>query len=93
MDQVTDLDVDATALGERQFRFIKVDAQRLLQASRDESAPVDPRRFKAALERNHIDLVVERIESEQTLLELLDYPIDFGQGYLFGEPRQAKTAA
>jgi len=93
MDQVTDLDVDATALGERQFRFIKVDAQRLLQASRDEAAPVDPRRFKAALERNHIDLVVERIESEQTLLELLEYPIDFGQGYLFGEPRQAKTAA
>jgi cyclic-di-GMP phosphodiesterase TipF (flagellum assembly factor) len=93
MDQVTDLDIDAVALGERQFRFIKVDAQRLLQASRDASSPVDPRRFKAALERNHIDLVVERIESEQTLLELLDYPIDFGQGYLFGEPRQAKTAA
>ena len=93
MDQVTDLDIDADALGERQFRFIKIDARRLLQAARDTTAPLDLRRFKAALERNHIDLVVERIEDEQALLELLDYPIDFGQGYLFGEPRPAKIAA
>ena len=93
MDQVTDLNIDADALGERQFRFIKIDARRLLDAARDATAPLDLRRFKAALERNNIDLVVERIEDEQALLELLDYPIDFGQGYLFGEPRPAKTAA
>jgi cyclic-di-GMP phosphodiesterase TipF (flagellum assembly factor) len=93
MDQVTDLDLDIDALAERQFRFIKVDARRLLQAARDEAAPLDLRRFKASLDRNQIDLVVERIEDEQALLELLDYPIDFGQGYLFGEPRLAKTAA
>jgi EAL domain-containing protein (putative c-di-GMP-specific phosphodiesterase class I) len=24
------------------------------------------------------------------VLELLDLPVDFGQGFLFGEPRQAK---
>ena len=93
MDQVTDLDLDIDALAERQFRFIKVDARRLLQAARDEAAPLDLRRFKASLDRHQIDLVVERIEDEQALLELLDYPIDFGQGYLFGEPRLAKTAA
>ena len=34
---------------------------------------------------------VKRIEDEQTMVELLDYPLDFGQGYLFGEPRLAKT--
>ena len=37
-----------------------------------------------------IDLVVERIETEPMLVELLDLQIDFGQGYLFGEPRIAK---
>ena len=47
-------------------------------------------RFKAALDRNAIDLIVERIESEETLVELLDYNIDLGQGYLFGEPRPAR---
>lgn len=93
MDQVTDLSLDTDALAERQFRFIKVDAQRLLQAVHDPASPLDLRRFKASLDRNGIDLVVERIENEDTLRELLDYPIDFGQGYLFGEPRMAKTAA
>jgi cyclic-di-GMP phosphodiesterase TipF (flagellum assembly factor) len=93
MDQVTDLSLDTDALAERQFRFIKVDAQRLLQAVHDPASPLDLRRFKASLDRNGIDLVVERIENEDTLRELLDYPIDFGQGYLFGEPRIAKTAA
>ncbi len=34
-----------------------------------------------------VDLIVEKIETERMLMELLDYHIDFGQGYLFGEPR------
>jgi cyclic-di-GMP phosphodiesterase TipF (flagellum assembly factor) len=34
--------------------------------------------------------VVEKIESEAMLVELLDLGIDYGQGYLFGEPRLSK---
>ena len=75
------------------FRFIKMDAQRLLHAAREGEPRLDLHRFKAALDRNQIDLIVERVESEQLLVELLDYPIDFGQGFLFGEPRLAKAAA
>ena len=91
MDQVTDLNLDIDTLSERQFRFIKVDAQRLLHAAREGDPRLDMRAFKAALDRNRIDLIVERIEDEQTMVELLDYPLDFGQGYLFGEPRLART--
>ena len=32
-------------------------------------------------------------EDESSLVELLDYRIDFGQGYLFGAPRPARMAA
>ncbi|MSO89425.1 MAG: EAL domain-containing protein [Rhodospirillaceae bacterium] len=46
--------------------------------------------LKAALDRHGIDLIVEKVESEKTLVELLDFQIDFGQGYLFGEPRVSK---
>jgi cyclic-di-GMP phosphodiesterase TipF (flagellum assembly factor) len=92
MDNVADLDLDVDTLAERQFRFIKVDAQLLLHATRDAQPRLDLRRLKAALDRNRIDLIVERIEDEATLRELLDYPLDFGQGYLFGEPRLAKLA-
>ena len=42
------------------------------------------------LARAGIALVVEKIESEEMLLDLLDYNIDFGQGYLFGEPKKPR---
>jgi len=33
-----------------------------------------------------MDLIVEHVENDDMLLRLLDHPVDFGQGYLFGGP-------
>jgi cyclic-di-GMP phosphodiesterase TipF (flagellum assembly factor) len=90
MDQVTHLNLDLDALGARHFRFIKLDAGKLLEHTRSETERLDMRAFKRALDRNGIDLIVEKIETEPMVLELLDLPIDYGQGFLFGEPRQAR---
>ena len=90
MDQVTHLNLDLDALGARHFRFIKLDGMKLLEHTRSETERLDMRAFKRALDRNGIDLIVEKIETEPMVLELLDLPIDYGQGFLFGEPRQAK---
>ena len=90
MDQVTHLNLDLDALGARHFRFIKLDANKLLEHTRSETERLDMRAFKRTLDRNGIDLIVEKIETEPMLLELLDLPIDYGQGFLLGEPRQAK---
>ena len=46
--------------------------------------------LKGAMDRQAMDLIVEKIETEEMLLELLDLKIDFGQGYLFGEPKPIK---
>jgi cyclic-di-GMP phosphodiesterase TipF (flagellum assembly factor) len=92
MDQVSHLNVDLDALGMRHFRFLKLDAQKLLDHTRSDTQRLDMRAFKRALDRNGIDLIVERIETEPTVLELLDLPIDYGQGFLFGEPRPAKES-
>ena len=92
MDQVTTLDFDVAELRRLHIRFLKVEAQRLLDQTRAATNRLDMRAFKHALDEQAIDLIVEKIESEQVLLELLDMPIDFGQGYLFGEPRAAKEA-
>jgi cyclic-di-GMP phosphodiesterase TipF (flagellum assembly factor) len=46
-----------------------------------------------ALRRHRIDLIATKVEDETRLLEILDYDIDFGQGFLFGEPRLARPAA
>ena len=46
--------------------------------------------LKGAMDRQAMDLIVEKIETEEMLVELLDLKIDFGQGYLFGEPKAVK---
>ena len=44
------------------------------------------RRLKKHLDAFGIDMIVEKIEGEDMLRELLDFNIDYGQGYLFGKP-------
>jgi cyclic-di-GMP phosphodiesterase TipF (flagellum assembly factor) len=90
LDKITDLDIDIQALSSRHFRFVKIEAARLAQAAASGAMGDDPRGFKRLLDSYAIDLIVDRIESEPMLLELLELSIDFGQGYLFGEPRIAK---
>ncbi|MGQ0664452.1 MAG: EAL domain-containing protein [Pseudomonadota bacterium] len=92
MDQVTDFALAIDALAGRHFRFIKIEAARLLAETRAEQRRLDMRAFKDTLDRHGMDLVVEKIESEQILVELLDLPIDFGQGYLFGLPRPSRES-
>ena len=50
------------------------------------------RALKRDLDRNGIDMIVSKIEKDGELIELLDHNIDFGQGYLFGEPRLSKDS-
>jgi cyclic-di-GMP phosphodiesterase TipF (flagellum assembly factor) len=90
LDKITHLDIDIQALSSRHFRFVKIEATRLAQAAASGAIGDDPRSFKRLLDSYAIDLIVDRIESEPMLLELLELSIDFGQGYLFGEPRIAK---
>lgn len=80
LDRLDELDLDQIA--ERRVRFLKIDAHVLLAGGHD---PVDVRAVKQELDRVAIDLIVDGIETEATLVEILDMPIDFGQGALFDE--------
>ena len=92
MDQIVDLDFDAEALAELGFNFVKVEVRTLLPKESIGEDALSERiiGLKRRLDSTGIDLIVEKIETEQMLLELLDYNIDFGQGYLFGEPRKSQ---
>ena len=87
MDHVTDLRMDFAALAERHFDYIKIPAKILLSGAGD----IHPADLKRAMERHGIDLIVEKVEDERTVVQLLDFDVDYGQGYLFGEPRPART--
>lgn len=89
LDGVTDLDIDVAAVAAHGFKFIKLGAEALLPKIGEEPV-VDLAGLRDDLARAGIALVVEKIESEEMLLDLLDYNIDFGQGYLFGEPKKPR---
>jgi cyclic-di-GMP phosphodiesterase TipF (flagellum assembly factor) len=93
MDNLTDLRVDPRELNERGFRFIKVSAMLLLNRVGAASTDIHPADFSDLLGRFGIDLIAERIESESTVVDLLDYDVRFGQGFLFSPPRPVRADA
>lgn len=82
MDHIIDLNMDLGDLSSRYFRYIKVSADMIL----DQEIDIHPDDLKEAFSRYDLDLIVEKIENDQTIVEILDFGMDFGQGYLFGEP-------
>jgi cyclic-di-GMP phosphodiesterase TipF (flagellum assembly factor) len=46
----------------------------------------------AVCARYGVDLIAERVEGEDVVLELLDLNIPYAQGHLFGAPRAIKDS-
>jgi cyclic-di-GMP phosphodiesterase TipF (flagellum assembly factor) len=75
------------------FRHLKVRADTLMQGMGTANAAVAAEDFKKLLERHGLNLIAEHVEEEKTVVQLLDYAVDFAQGYLFGEPRAVRDDA
>lgn len=87
IDNVTDLRIDGRDLADRGVRFIKVPASLLLDQKQLSSTDIHAADLSNLLGRFGIDLVAERIEAERSVVDLLDYDVRFGQGFLFSLPR------
>jgi cyclic-di-GMP phosphodiesterase TipF (flagellum assembly factor) len=87
LDKVTSLDLDFARLRERRLRYIKIPAATLLGDISKAGAPVAAPDLKELLARNGLNLIAEKIEHEREVVNLLDFNVDFAQGFLFGEPR------
>jgi cyclic-di-GMP phosphodiesterase TipF (flagellum assembly factor) len=90
MDHVMDLRIEPRELADRGFRFIKVPSALLLSRAAA-SGDIHPADFSDLLGRFGIDLIAERIEGEATVVDLLDYDVRFGQGFLFSPPRPVRA--
>jgi cyclic-di-GMP phosphodiesterase TipF (flagellum assembly factor) len=93
MDNLTDLRVEPRELNERGFRFVKAPAALLLNRIGAASTDIHPADFSDLLGRFGIDLIAERIEAEGSVVDLLDYDVRFGQGFLFSPPRPVRAEA
>jgi len=86
VDHVTDLRFEPRELADRGVRFIKVPATLLLDPKQSAS-DIHPSDLSDLLGRFGIDLIAEKIEGERAVVDLLDYDVRFGQGFLFALPR------
>jgi len=92
MDNVTDMRIEPRELASRGFRFVKLRAGLILNRG-GVNADIHPGDLPDLLGRYGIDLIAEKIESEGMVVDLLDYDVKFGQGFLFSPPRPVRAEA
>lgn len=92
MDHVADLRIGPRDLSDLGVRFVKVPASVLLSKS-GAAADIHAADLSDLLGRHGISLIAERIETEAVVVDLLDYDVRFGQGFLFSPPRPVRAEA
>jgi cyclic-di-GMP phosphodiesterase TipF (flagellum assembly factor) len=92
LDNLVDLRIEPRALATRGFRFVKVPASLLLDRGGG-ATDIRPTELADLLARVGIELIAEKIESEGTVVELIDHDVKYGQGFLFSAPRPVRAEA
>ena len=93
MDAVTDLRMEPRDLGERGIRYVKVPAKFLMSEGAVASSDIHAADLSDLLGRFGISLIAERIEAEAQVVDLLEYDVRYGQGFLFSQPRPVRNEA
>ncbi len=91
IDQITDMGADFRSLSRRGFVHAKIEADRLLGRAPAVAGDIHPHDFADLLVRYGIELVADHIETEAQVLEILEFGIGFGQGFLFSPPRPVRA--
>jgi cyclic-di-GMP phosphodiesterase TipF (flagellum assembly factor) len=92
LDHVADLDLDFSALSDRAFRFVKIDAKTFLNNLEAKGSQFSAPEMKRALGDFGLTLIVEKVEDESEVARLLEYGVELAQGHLFGKPRPMSPA-
>ena len=97
VDQVMNVDLDLDEMQRAGVRFVKVGGERLLTAidkferiAGMDAGEIAHEDIAGLFARNGIDLIVDRVEEEGTVVEVLEFDVAYGQGHLFGSPRPVK---
>jgi cyclic-di-GMP phosphodiesterase TipF (flagellum assembly factor) len=92
LDNLQDLRIEPRDLAARGFRYVKIPGNLLLNP-KEAASDIHPADLSDLLGRFGIDLIAEKIESEAMVVDLLDYDVRFGQGFLFSPPRPVRAEA
>ncbi len=97
IDQIIHVDLDLTEMERAGVRFAKIGGRRLLDAIDNyesiagyEAGAIATEDLAGLFGRHGIELIVDKIEDESTVVEVLEMDVAYGQGHLFGEPRPVR---
>lgn len=97
IDQVNNLNMDLAELQRASVRFAKIEGRRLVDAANGaepiagrEAGAIRAEDIAGLFARYGVDLVAEKIETESTVVEVLDLDVGYAQGHLFGAPRPVR---
>jgi len=93
IDNAEDLRISPAELARYGFKFVKVAARLLVRNSRAAMSGIKPADLSDQLGRVGIDLIADRIESEEAVVHLIDHDVRLGQGFLFSPPRPVRPDA
>ena len=85
-DHIDEIPTDIKFMRAKNISFIKIDATSLAKGGVTDRGFSKILSAKNNLDVNGITLIAEKIERERDLLNILDYGIQYGQGYLLGRP-------
>ena len=98
LDKGEGLAFDLPQLQQAGVRFVKINGERMLQELTPGgerpissiSREIAPEDVPAVFTRYGVDIIAEKVESEKSVIELLEFDIPYGQGHVFGAPRPIK---
>jgi cyclic-di-GMP phosphodiesterase, flagellum assembly factor TipF len=97
IDQISHVELDLSEMERAGVRFAKISGRRLLDAIDNyesiagyEAGAIATEDLAGLFGRHGIELIVDKIEDEATVVEVLEMDVAYGQGHLFGEPRPVR---
>jgi cyclic-di-GMP phosphodiesterase, flagellum assembly factor TipF len=95
IDRCETVDLDLRKLERMGVRYVKIAGDTLVrQLTREGAVPVtglsrefEPTDVASLFARYGVDLIADRVESERTVVEILELDIAFAQGNVFGAPK------
>lgn len=91
VDQVSDLKISFQNLADRGFRYVKISAERLLHRADELGTDIHPVDITDYFRRFGMELIADHVEREADVVDVLDYGVKLGQGFLFSPPRPVRV--
>lgn len=91
VDQVSDLKISFQNLADLGFRYVKISTDRLLGRSGDLGTDIHPADLADYFQRFGMELIADHIEREADVVDVLDFGVKYGQGFLFAPPRPVRA--